>query len=222
MNLIRFYITILIFSLTPITSIFAAQVFQDPVNNHTILLLNQDEVAIFGYGSLMLKEELDRQIDTTYSGPFLEAYLSGFKRTWSANYPNFNDDYFFDENEDDYFIPHGFTYLNIEPSPNATVNGMIFVCSKSDLKSYDKREANYNRINVTDKFPNIRVLGGDAIAYTAKPSRFFPTENATKNETIIFQYYVDILEQALDHLGLKFEEDYYNSTQPLPTLLVFE
>ena len=76
-----------------------------------ILQLEEDEVAIFGFGSLMLKETLhcDGE-DICNSRPYVMARLKGFKRSWSAQYPN--DDFFEDE-EGFFFKPRTVTYLKI-------------------------------------------------------------------------------------------------------------
>lgn len=217
MNLTRLYTIILLFSFAFTTPAIAAKVFCDS-DNRVTLTLDNDEVAIFGYGSLMLREQLHPTTnadDNIYSGPFIKAQLSGFKRSWSTSSSSLHD------NDDEDYIILNTIYLNIEPASNSKVNGIIFVCLKSELTSYDRRESSYNRINITDKL-NISVLGGNVFAYTAKPTHFFPTENATKDEAVIWQYYVDIIDEALTTLGDEFREDYYNSSQPLPTHLVVE
>lgn len=102
------------------------------------------------------------------------------------------------------------------------MNGMIFVCSKSELESYDERESSYNRIKINDRLENVYVLGGDAFIYSAKPDCFFPTENGTKEETAIMFFYIDIIEKALKVEGKEFAQDYRESTQALPLHLVFD
>ncbi len=190
-------------------------------NNKVILKLEKDEVAIFSYGSLMQIEELH---DQSYNGPFIQADLANFKRTWSARYPtNWRHQHLkFKDKENEYFFPKSITYLNIEPCKDCKVNGMIFVCSKKDLEYYDKREAPYNRVKINDKLLNISIIGGDTYVYTAKPKQYFPTnKNTSPRDTVILQSYVDIIEEALNILGKEFTKEYNNSTQPLPTHLVF-
>lgn len=217
MYLSRLFITIFLFFLTFMISVVGAELHRTS-NNQVTLLLKDDEVAIFGYGSLMLREQLHTITDDNiYNGPFIKAKLCGFKRSWSARY-------FFDFVEgydyNDSSIPQSITFLNIQPDSNSIVNGMIFVCNKSELTYYDQRESIYDRIKITDKLLDICIVGGDAFAYTAKSTYFFPTENANKNETIIGQYYLDIIKEALTQRGDQFRKDYDNSTQPLPTQLV--
>lgn len=213
-------IHITLFCLT-IISIKAAEIlpYRDP-NGKIVLKLEDNEIALFGYGSLMVLEELH---DQDYTGPFIEAELLGFKRTWSARYPNFYQDLELVDLNGNYFFTDSFTYLNIEPCYNCKMNGMLFVITEDELESYNRRESSYNRININDNLLNITILGGNAYAYSAKPNHHFPTNKSTsKYETIIWEHYVDIIEDALNTMGEKFTEDYLDSSQPVPYHLLAE
>ncbi len=184
------------------------------------LQLEEDEVAIFGYGSLMLEETLHcADQDVCDSRPYVMARLNEFKRSWSVQYPN-------DENFQAWdgllFKPQTKTCLNIERAQDSKVNGMLFVCSKAELESYDEREFPYDRIEISDLLEDVAVVGGKAYAYTAKPAYFRPSEELSSDETVIDSYYVFIIEYALKRLGKDFEEEYYKSTQPVPDHLVFD
>jgi len=183
------------------------------------LKLEADEVAIFGYGSLMNVNELERPVDDPYTGPFIMARLKGFWRSWSAQYPNHSN--FIDE-EGRYFKPRTVTYLNIEPHENSKVNGVLFVCSREELELYDFRESSYDRIRINDYLEEVVVLGGAAYAYTAKPENFQPTEELEPWQTVISFWYIDIIEEALETLGENFSDEFNESTQPLPEWLVYE
>lgn len=193
----------------------AATTFKDN-DNRIVLQLEENEVAIFGYGSLMLKTTLH---NPHYSGPFIQAKLYDFKRSWTVRYPNIYQLEFIDENGN-VFTPKSTTALNVEPSHGSIVNGMIFVCSKSELESYDERESSYNRIKINDQLGDICVLGGDAFVYSAKSDCFFPAETSTKEETAIPFFYIDIIEKALEVQGKEFAQDYRESTQALPLHIV--
>lgn len=213
-------LTILILSFLPLFfSLKAAQILPSlDLNGKTVLQLEDNEIALFSYGSLMLLEELH---DPLYTGPFIQAELSGFTRAWSARYPNSMQWQFADHNNY-FFIPKSITYLNLEPCTNCHVNGMIFIIKAEDLDSYDKREAMYNRIKINDSLVNISVLGGNAYTFTAKSQNHFPTNNnISKNDTVIAKYYPEIIQKALNIQGEKFTQDYINSSQPLPLHLVF-
>lgn len=198
----------------------AAQVFPGIEEKSSVTLkLKADEVAIFGYGSLMLEEELEQTEEDPYTGPFIMAKLKGFKRTWSAHYPN-RYEYFKDE-EGEEFKPRTIVFLNIEPYEGSKVNGMLFVCKKSQLWMYDNREAMYDRIRVNDYLEGVKVEGGDAYSYMAKPESYGPTKELNASESVIRWYYVEVIEDALDILGKDFRTKYEQSTQPVPFHLVF-
>lgn len=222
MNLVpiskNIFFSILLASLSVPSSEASKEATNTSYNCIITLHLKEDEVAIFAYGSLMLASELHHQ---PYSGPFIQAKLSGFKRSWSASYPN-ERKYSFSDANGDTFIPETFTYLNVEPSPGSEVNGMIFVCSKSALKFYDKRESIYDRVKINDYLKGVSITGGDAYVYTAKPNHLVPTENLTPYQTVIPRYYIQTIKKALSILGNDFFKDFINSTQPLPLPLVFE
>lgn len=182
------------------------------------LQLEADEVAIFGFGSLMHVDQLERPADDPYTGPFIMARLRGFKRSWSAHYPNWVN---FTDEEGRYFKPITVTYLNIEPCENSRVNGMLFVCSRKDLELYDFRESSYDRIRVNDYLEGIAILGGDAYAYMAKPEKFHPTEMLAASQTVIASWYIDIIDEALEILGEDFRTEFNESTQSLPYWLVY-
>lgn len=213
-------LSIILLTLTNLVVSNAATTFKDN-DNKIILQLEENEVAIFGYGSLMLREQIHAPIDNLYTGPFIQANLRDFKRTWSTRYSNRYQLEFIDENGNT-FIPESTTALNAEFSSGSIVNGMIFVCSKSELKDYDERESSYNRIKINDHLENICILGGDAFVYSAKPDHFFPSENCTNEETAIMLYYIDIIEKALGVQGKEFAQEYKESTQALPLHLIFE
>lgn len=219
MKIIHTLKLLIVLSYFPFIPLKAARILPMPdLNGKIVLQLDDNEIAIFGYGSLMLLEALENPL---YTGPFIQAELSGFKRTWSALYPNL-EQWEFEDDSGNTFVPKSITYLNIEPCSNCKVNGMLFIISENELNSYDYREDSYNRIKINDSLLNISVLGGNAYAYTAKPKNHFPTNKNTSNhDTIITQHYVEIIEEALDILGKKFTQEYDNSSQPLPSQLVF-
>lgn len=213
------FTVVAIFSFLSISWAEAAKLLPGLKENSKVTIeLENDEVAIFGYGSLMFLEELENQ---PYNGPFIEAELCGFKRTWSARYPNWRP-YSYSNEDEDYFIPASITFLNIEPCTNCKVNGMIFICSKEDLESYDTREGAYNRININDNLLDVSIIGGNAYAYTAKPENYFPTnQNTSPEDTVISESYVEIIKEVLDIMGKEFAIEYRNSSQPLPRQLVY-
>lgn len=142
--------------------------------------------------------------------------MNEFKRSWSVQYPN--DYYYFEDQDGFLFKPQSTTCLNIEPSQGSKVNGMLFICSKGELESYDVRELPYDRIEINDLLDDVAVVGGKAYAYIAKLEFFRPSEEVSSDETVIR---ARVIESALKRLGKDFQEEYYKATQPMPYHLVF-
>jgi cation transport regulator ChaC len=197
-----------------------AEVFPGIKEGGTVRLeLGEDEVAIFGYGSLMLEEQLERLSDDSYKGPFIMARLKGFKRTWTAHYPN--DYEYFEDDDGVVFRPKTIVFLNIERSEGSKVNGVVFVCLKSELWMYDKREIMYDKIKINDYLEGVKVVGGDAYTYMARPESCYPTEELEPWQSVIRSRYVEIIEKALDVLGEDFRAEYEEGTQKVPMRLVY-
>lgn len=212
----------LIILAVPIFSVFvkAAEILPSfEGESNSILKIEPDEVAIFGYGSLMHKDHLERPADDPYTGPFIVTKLKGFKRSWSAHCMNKSNVVC---EEDRCFKPRTVTYLNIEPDEASEVNGVLFVCSRDELDLYDSRESPYNRIRINDRLGGVTVVGGDVYTYTAKPENFYPAEYLTLRDTVIRLQYVEIIEEALEILGEAFAADYFEFTQPVPAWLVYD
>ena len=100
---------------------------------------------IFGYGSLV----------ATHAGKAYAPHLSrltGFRRGWGVAMDNRRDipgyKYYLEAESGrrpDVFV----TFLDIMPKPSAQVNGLVIPVSVSELADMDRRERNYQRLNVT-------------------------------------------------------------------------
>lgn len=189
------------------------------------LKLEKDEVAIFGYGSLMLQETLHTQ-EEEYKEPYIITAIKGFKRSWSVGYPNnygfcFRD--FNNEKEQNIcFKPKTTLSLNVERSTNSKVNGLLFICSKNALQSYDAREYVYDRVKINDDLEDVQVIGGEAYVYTAKPEYYTLTENLEAHEAVIDAYYVGLIDFALQRMGKSFTEVFFETTKSIPEQLIKE
>lgn len=219
-GLLKLLITLILSILISSVCVEAAQILPALDGESKLTLqLEADEVAIFGFGSLMNVERLERPMGDPYKGPYIMTSLKGFKRTWSAHYLNRR---FFENDDDDYNEPLTTVFLNVEPCEGSRVNGMLFVCSRDELRLYDYRESSYSRIRINDYLDEVRVIGGDAYVYMAKRDYFYPTEELTAWQTVIKSWYIDGIEEALEILGEDFAAEYYESTQPLPLWLVVD
>jgi gamma-glutamylcyclotransferase (GGCT)/AIG2-like uncharacterized protein YtfP len=112
---------------------------------------------VFGYGSL-----LERFAE---AGPCV-CELGGYRRTWNVAMDNRRTipgyKHYVDAATGDrgpWFV----TFLNIVPDPDARVNGLLFAVDDTLLEQLDRRERNYERIELPVEVPEAH--GGRVWAY---------------------------------------------------------
>lgn len=190
--------------------------FKSP--SKTSIEIPPNHYVIFGYGSLLNKASLDSTLGRPYNGPFIPVTVKGWKRSWSIRFPN--DSYYYEE-KGRYIYPENIIYLNIEKNEESTVNGVLFIVSEEELKALDNRESVYNRIKITTP-PATRIVPGTTIyTYVAKPE-YFTKKLRTPSETAIRREYVDIVAQGVQSFGEKFNQDFEETSAPLPIDIVVE
>jgi hypothetical protein len=100
---------------------------------------------VFGYGSLL------ERLDGDHGGPIV-CRLSNYRRTWNVAMDNARTvpgyKYYVDPATG--VRPRWFvTFLNIVPDPAASANGVAFEVTERELAHLDRRERNYDRIDVS-------------------------------------------------------------------------
>ena len=118
-------------------------------------------------------------------------------------------------------IPEKIFYLNIQPDADCHINGIIFVVTKEELEKFDQREWIYDRVAVTENLRGVRVEGGTAWAYRAKPEHV-SAHPASPRLGAIRRTYLDILATGHRDLGPEFAAAYTASTDPVPQALVVD
>jgi cation transport regulator ChaC len=185
------------------------------VNKSTIQLYD-DEVAVFGYGSLLAVTSLEQTLQRPYDGPFVACSVEGWRRSWEVTMPNQT---FYTETKFGRFYPQSILYLNVQAQAGILLNGVLFVISVEELKAMDQREWIYNREVITDQLCGISVAGGDAYMYVAKPE-YIMTNVKSPAIAAIRATYLQILETGLSQLGQSFRKAYNRSSDPVPQHLV--
>ncbi len=110
-----------------------------------------EPVYIFSYGSLMLKEEAERTLNKTLStSDLFPATLFNHIRTWSAIRDNRLSQHKWVVHRITGAVPPYIAYLNLEPQEGKNVKGMLLRINKHELALFDRREAGYRRIEVSD------------------------------------------------------------------------
>jgi dephospho-CoA kinase len=128
--------------------------------------LTQAQAHVFGYGSLVA--------DDVAGGAAL-ARLPGFRRTFGVAMDNREEVPGYKA----YREPGGsrpavyVAFLDLESDPRSTVNGTLRPVSDAELDALDRRERNYDRIEVTDRIEPVDGAAGDA------PERVFAYRGST-------------------------------------------
>lgn len=167
---------------------------------------------VFGYGSLVDAQSLaaffrNEGLEQGRSGV---ASLSGFRRVWnvamdnSVDLPNYK--HYFDENRQrlDGYV----TFLNIERIPtdedqSSGTAGVVFEVTDKSLAALDRRERNYCRIDVSDRFANV---AGTVWTYIGSPEaeeRF--RLGMLKGKAVIDANYKIGVERAFVASGIPYE-----------------
>lgn len=175
---------------------------------------------VFGYGSLVSPDSvgstIGRPVDVE-SG-FAAAVLRGYGRSW--NYGSLRQRATWDG-------PHGrvesgiVVSLGLVAQTSESVNGAVVRVGADELAELDRRESDYDRVDVTERVERI----GDAVT-VAVPSRVFtyvPRASAIERyeqarvefRAAVRQGYVDLVERAFASLGVQ-ASDRYRQTTPAP------
>lgn len=181
------------------------------------LKLAPNEVAIFGYGSLLNLESLSRTLNHEYEGPVAIARLSNWSRAWTALYPNNNR---YRANGPDSMRPKDILYLNIEPRDGGVINGAVIVVTREEINLLDQRELTYDRKDVTDSLQDLHVSGGRVYTYVAKPE-FTARPGMRYPQVGIRETYFGMVNSVLPHYGNQFAEEFNNSTIEAPPETLF-
>ena len=188
-------------------------------NGPAVIRLREGESALFGYGSLLSIESLERTLGRTYTGPFAVSGLRGWRRTWDVAMPD--QRFHYQDHNGQWTIPDRVLYLNIRRTPESSINGVVFVVHGHELDAYDRREWIYDRAPINDDLEDVRIEGGQAWAYVAKPEYILAPPD-TPQKGAVRKTYLDFLADGHRRLGPAFAQRYNASTDPVPTHLIID
>jgi hypothetical protein len=118
--------------------------------------------------------------------------------------------------------PKRIIYLNVgRVDGGVPLNGVLFVVGLEALAAYDRREAVYDRVDITDSLLGVTVEGGRAYLYTAK-SEHVVRRVESVTEAAIRRSYIKIVESGIGSLGSDFAVRYAASTDEVPENLVID
>ena len=184
-----------------------------------VLRLKDDEAALFGYGSLISKQSMEKDLGRSYDGDVFVCALEGWRRVWNIAMPNNRTFYF--ETPSGPFYPERIVYLNIEPDPGTSLNGTLYVIKQSDVDAFDRREWIYRRQDATSQLRNITVCGGSAYVYVGKAEYRIPRIE-TPRVAAVRSSYLRHLQTGFVSLGDDFRIAFERSSDPTPLHVVIE
>jgi len=183
-----------------------------------VVELRDGQSAMFGYGSLLSRRSMERTLGRRYDGPATPCALDGWRRSWDVVMPNTRLCAVEDGAE---FVPEHIVYLNVRPAAGPPVNGLLYVLDAAELAAFDRREWIYDRIAVTDRLRGVRLRGGDAYVYVARPE-FVLDPSWPRSRAALRRTYIDIVETGLGELGAEFRARYDASTDAVPAERLFD
>lgn len=156
------------------------------------------KIHLFGYGSLInrssLEKTLKRKMDPTL---VRNAWLNGYRRMWNVY------DFVVADGSNGLTMPMAF--FNVEPDPASRCNGVLIPIKAEDLKSFDIRERQYIRVDVTEAVQP--VVPGTVYTYIGKAeARDLP------QDTVVAESYEKLVADGVQSRGDRFSQDFYAST----------
>ncbi len=166
---------------------------------------------VFGYGSLVDPRSLARTIDrlAEIGVDAFQADLAGFGRRW--NYGTLAVGESVDEPGREWRI----VALGLEAAADESVNGLIARVDDDDLAALDRRERNYDRVDVTAAMTiAVDIDVGAVVTYVprAEPVERFEQARADGTAAISKRYW-DLVDNAFAALG-PGQQERYRATTP--------
>ena len=180
--------------------------------------LESGETAIIGYGSLLSAKSLEKTLTREYDGPFIPCRIDGWRRSWDIAMPN--QMFFYVENGERIY-PENILYLNVRPEATSLMNCIVFVVRSAELEAMHQREWIYHHPNVADRLRGVRLEGGEALMYVAKPEYILRNVSNPRHAAVRASY-LRILEDGLSQRDPAFRAEYEKTTDPVPAHLVIE
>ncbi|HEX4749240.1 MAG TPA: gamma-glutamylcyclotransferase family protein [Bryobacteraceae bacterium] len=164
------------------------------------------EYPVFAYGSLLNLRSFERTVGREYDVTRPVCFVPGWKRAWNTAMPN---EGFYEETSAGRLIPARITYLNVRPSPQSMLNGVVYFVTGEELSLIDDREWTYDRIVVDCDGPVTK-----AYLYVSKPE-WICEPGKPRSWVAVRKTYVDAVADGVDSLGSAFRAGYEASTDPV-------
>lgn len=164
---------------------------------------------LFGYGSLISAASVSKSLRRSVQPEeLLACQLGGYRRDWEIAIPVIFDDEY----------EANALFLDVQPTADSFVNGVLLQVSADELAILAAREAQYDTIEVT---ANIRYtentgavdpLASQVFTFCGKPQH---RTGATAGECVLPARYHRLVTDAVASRGSEFEAEFWASTAPV-------
>lgn len=172
-------------------------------------------VWVFGYGSLVSPESFGHTLGRvlTRGVDVHPATVTGFGRRW-----NYGVMTAIGESEEADGTRRAWTVvaLGITTSEHETVNGVVAWVADGELDALDRRERNYDRVDVSDRITIVgQVDRGPVVTYVprAEPVEWYEAAR-DRGTAAVERRYWDLVDAAFTELGPDEHRRYHATTPP--------
>jgi cation transport regulator ChaC len=165
-------------------------------------------LLLFGYGSLINLESASRTLKRNLSMEEVHTgILKGYRRNWTL---------WDDVVSDRLGKQVKGVFLNLVPSEDSFLNGVMISISDEELKYFLLREKNYNYTDITERVTfsqNFSDKDYKVVTFVGKEENLV-LENA--EGYYVFDRYIDIVNTGVKSFGHDFETQFNQTTQAHP------
>ncbi|MCB2180611.1 MAG: gamma-glutamylcyclotransferase [Desulfobulbaceae bacterium] len=172
---------------------------------------------VFGYGSIVHLQSLSAFLGKKKisQSDYRYCNLVGFRRAWNIAMDNSHDipGYKWFRDTDSQKRPDlRVAFLNIyESRKNDFINGVLFRVTKNELARMQKRERNYDLLEISDRL-NISVSGKAYVFIGKKEAEKRFVQGLRANKTVISADYKKLVEQGFKSVSRDYFETYIQTT----------
>ncbi len=182
------------------------------------IALKSRETAVVGYGSLLSVQSISKTVGHEYTGPFITCYVEGWRRGWNAAMPNRA---FYYEVGLERVYPESILYLNVCRQEGTKMNCALFVLQAEELEMLRHREWIYDAVEVNADVRGVRIEGGKALMFVARPEYVMGNASSPSHSAIRASY-LRVVDRALTEVGADFRADFQRGTDHVRDHLVID
>jgi len=163
------------------------------------------DLYLFGYGSLINLESASKTLKRALtSKDVMQANLTSFRREWTL----------WDYTYSDILrkTVKG-VFLNLSPSSDASLNGVLFKVSIAEMREFEVRERNYTCMDVTDSIDTGEYIPDQQYRVMTFVGKQEYLTGPGAEDYFIFVKYMDIINKGLNDSGESFSTIYHLTTR---------